>query len=110
MDARDHDATFQLKISMASEEALWTTITKYPRSFAVCMVQIGGYVALFGIFVFIVRIINYFFLNRELNNLYAVHASNAGLRLDATSGSASDLYSYEKFIEMQSFITLLKSN
>lgn len=74
------------------------------------MVQIGGYVALFGIFVFIVRIINYFFLNRELNNLYAVHAANSGLRLDSTTGTASDFFSYEKFIEMQSFITLLKNN
>ncbi|CDW80909.1 UNKNOWN [Stylonychia lemnae] len=102
------DYTFQVKITQTDQTQLWTTVQKYPRSFAYCMVQIGGYIGFFGIFVCFIKLMNYFSFQKELTRLHMRSLNYDIAQKPSQKDMPENIYTYENFIEMKNFMDRLK--
>eukprot|EP00347_Sterkiella_histriomuscorum_P010864 403374629 len=100
--------TFQAKLEQTDQYDLWTTVHSYPRSFSYTMVQIGGLISFFGMFVCCLRFLNQESLNKEL---YRHHAAASNYDIEHQRTLADDpqrVFSMEQFIEMKQFIEKIK--
>lgn len=107
-DNSQRNYTFQVKIEQTDQYDMWTTVHRYPRSFAFCMVQIGGYIGFFSMFVICLSFMNASSLNKEL---YRHHAEVQNYDIEHVRTPKDDpthVFSIEEFIEMKEFIKKIK--
>jgi len=72
------------------------------------MMQIGGYIGFFGIFVCFIKLMNYLSFNKELGRLYMRSRNYDTGHVLSEKESPEIIYSYENFVEMKNFVDKLK--